>query len=231
MISGILLPHLSHDWESDRRGRVTFRLNLFLKLTTLGLFAVAAVVLAIAPILFNVVFHGKFASGSAALPGMLAATVWFSAGTIAQLYICCAERVSYVGIALAAGLAVNVTVNLLLLPTLGLTSAVLAAGAANVVTLLLVLYFAQRLGFRVELGVWILLLAVQFLYVGHWTAIIALAVLLLLAFRTGVIFNRDEKDKILEKRDGYLSKIRTYFRLPNLNDSAVETKSPGDYRP
>jgi O-antigen/teichoic acid export membrane protein len=212
MISVILLPHLSHDWESGRRKRVSFRLNLFLKLATLGLFAVATTVLAIAPILFEVAFRGKFSGGSAALPGMLAATVWFGAAAIAQQYIWCAERASLVSYALVAGLAVNAVINLLLLPVLGLTSAVLAAIAANLVMLLLILVFARLLGFRVHPGAWILLAAPASLCLGPWVAISVLAAILFVALRSEMIFIPEDKEKIAEKLERYAEMLPCYLR-------------------
>jgi polysaccharide transporter, PST family len=214
MISAILLPHISHDWESGRRKRVAFRVSLFLKLTTLGSFVLATVVLAAAPLLFNVAFRGKFADGSAVLPGMLAATVWFGAAAIAQQYIWCAERASLACYALVGGLAVNVTINLLLLPSLGLASAVIAAIAANVVMLLLILYFARMLGYRAERGVWILLAAPASLCIGPWAAIGILTVIAFAATRTELIFQREDKEKIAEKWHGYFSKLAGCLARP-----------------
>jgi O-antigen/teichoic acid export membrane protein len=226
MISGILLPHLSHDWESGRRDRVSFRLNLFMKLATVGLFAVGTVVLAAAPLLFEVAFRGKYAEGSAALPGMLVATVWFGSATIAQQYLWCAERAGTIGFALAVGLAVNVTINLLFLPTLGLTSAVLAAIAANLVTMLLVLYFAKRLGFEVHRGVWLLLAAPATLYFGTWAAIIALAAVAFVALRSEWIFNAEEKEKIAERWEAYWPKLLKYAKLPRKIMARRESRPP-----
>lgn len=214
MIAAILLPHISHDWESGRRKRVAFRVSLFLKLTTLGSFTVATVVLAAAPLLFNVAFRGKFADGSAVLPGMLAATVWFGAAAIAQQYIWCAERVAPVCYALIAGLAVNVAINLLLLPALGLTSAVIAVIAANLVMLLLILYFARVLGYRAERGVWILLAAPASFCLGPWAAIGVLAAISLAATQTELIFHREDKEKIVEKWKGYYTKLAGYITSP-----------------
>jgi polysaccharide transporter, PST family len=207
MISMILLPHLSHDWESGRRERVSFRTNLFLKLATLGSFAAATTMLAAAPLLFELAFRGKFAGGSAAMPGMLAAAIWFGAAAIAQQYIWCTERAGLVVLATSVGLAINVAINLLLLPTLGLTSAVLAAMAANVAMLLSILYFARMLGLDVRRGAWILLAAPATLCFGLWAAVVALAAVSFLALRTEVIFTPDDKAKIAEKWAGYRGKL------------------------
>ncbi|MCC6125526.1 MAG: lipopolysaccharide biosynthesis protein [Pirellulales bacterium] len=207
MISMILLPHLSYDWESGRRERVSFRTNLFLKLAMLGTFAAATAVLAAAPLLFDLAFRGKFAGGSAAMPGMLAAAVWFGAAAIAIQYIWCAERAGLAVLATGVGLAVNAAINLLLLPVLGLTSAVLAAMAANLVMLLSILQFARMLGLGVQRGAWILLAAPASLCLGPWAAVGALAAVSFLALRTDLIFNRDDKAKIAEKWGGYCGKL------------------------
>ena len=141
MLATVLLPHLSHDWESGLRDLVARRLNLFLKLLAYGLIAASAAVLFIAPWLFGVAFEGKFASGMAVLPWTLAYCVWFGAAMVAQQYLWCAERAGLAGLALAAGLALNIVLNLMLLPKMGLLSAVLAASAANLVALALILVF------------------------------------------------------------------------------------------
>ncbi len=214
MISVILLPHLSCDWESGRRERVSFRLNLFLKLAVLGLFAAATAVLAIAPLLFEVAFRGKFSGGSAALPGMLAAAVWFGAAAIVQQYLWCAERASLASYALVAGLAFNATINLLLLPVLGLTSAVLAAIAANLAMLMLILLFARLLGFQTHRGAWILLAAPASLCLGPWVAIGILAAISFIALRSEIIFTREDKEKILERGADYFEKLKRCSSFP-----------------
>ena len=112
----------------------------------------SAAVLFIAPWLFGVAFQGKFAGGLAVLPWTLAYCIWFGAAMIAQQYLWCAERAGLVGIALAAGLAVNVAVNLLLLPRLGLQGVVIAAAAANLVSLVLISILPGCWVFRPTVG-------------------------------------------------------------------------------
>ena len=200
LISVILLPHLSHDWESGRRERVSFRLNLFLKLATLGLFAAATAVLAIAPLLFDVAFRGKFAGGSAALPGMLVAAVWFGAAVIAQQYIWCAERTGLVCLALGAGLAGQSGDQSAAAPGARTDRRrYWAAIAANLVLLLLILYFARLLGFHVQRGAWILLAAPASLCLGPWIALGVLAAISFAATRSELIFIREDKEKIRGK--------------------------------
>ena len=114
LIAAVATPHLSHDWEAGRRQRVSVQMNLLLKLLAGGLTAAAVAMLAVAPLLFQVAFRGKYAGGLAVMPWTLIYCSWFGLTIVAQKYLWCAERVGLVSVALLAGLAVNVGLNLLL---------------------------------------------------------------------------------------------------------------------
>ena len=158
MIAAVATPHLACDWEAGRRGRVSAQMNLLLKVLAAALTAGAVLVLAAAPLLFQIAFRGKYAGGLAVMPWTLIYCIWFGLTIVAQKYLWCAERAGLVGLALLLGLAVNVGLNLLLLPRLGLLGAVLATAAANFVALMVVVAISRRLGFRVDLGTWVALL-------------------------------------------------------------------------
>ncbi len=179
MLAGVLLPHLSHDWESGRRDMVAARLNLFLKLLAFALTAASGAVLFIAPWMFATAFQGKFAGGLAVLPWTLTYSIWFGTAMVAQQYLWCAERGGLIGLAMAAGLAVNIALNLVLLPRLGLLGAVLAAAAANLVALVLILVFARLAGFRAHRGLWIILCAAPAVCLGPWATLCVLSAIAL----------------------------------------------------
>ena len=177
LIAAVATPHLSHDWEAGRRQRVSVQMNLLLKLLAGGLTAVAVTMLAVAPILFQVAFRGKYAGGLAVMPWTLTYCAWFGLTIVAQKYLWCAERVGLVSVALVAGLAINVGLNLLLLPRYGLLGAVLATAAANAVALTLVVAMSARLGFRVDHSTWALLALPVVCCLGPWNATLILLVL------------------------------------------------------
>jgi polysaccharide transporter, PST family len=196
MLATVLLPHLCHDWESGRRDLVARRLNLFLKLLAFSLTAASAAVLFVAPWLFGVAFQGKFAGGMAVLPWTLAYCIWFGVAMVAQQYLWCAERAGLVGLALGAGLAMNIALNLMLLPRMGLLGAVLAASAANVVALILILAFARMAGFHAHRGLWIILGAAPAICLGPWVTVGVLSVIALEAFRSENLLTSDEKQQL-----------------------------------
>ena len=91
MLGAMILPHLSHDWETGRRGEVAARLQLFVKLTGFAMVVAATCVLMAAPLLFDVAFRGKFPDGQAVLPLTLTYSIWFGLVYIVQDYLLCAD--------------------------------------------------------------------------------------------------------------------------------------------
>ena len=119
MIAAVATPHLSCDWEAGRRGRVSAQMNLLLKVLAAALTAGAVLVLAAAPLLFQVAFRGKYAGGLAVMPWTLIYCTWFGLTIVAQKYLWCAERAGWWAWPWPLGLAVNVALNLLLLAAAG----------------------------------------------------------------------------------------------------------------
>jgi O-antigen/teichoic acid export membrane protein len=203
MLSSMLLPHLTHDWEAGRLDLVSKRINFFLKLTALGTTAAAAGVLFIAPWLFGTAFQGKYADGLTVLPWTLACCTWFGAAMIVQQYLCCAERVGLVGLALAAGLIVDIVLILILLPRMGLQGVVVSVLVANLVSLAAILYFARLLGYRTDRGLWVVLGAAPVVCLGAWIALALLLLIGIASFRTDRIFSAEEKRQMLDGLQHY----------------------------
>ena len=207
MIAGALLPHLSHDWEAGRRTRVSEQLNLFLKVWSLILTAGAAAVLFIAPLLFKVGFQSKFGDGLHVLPWTLTYCTWFGLSALLQTYLWCAEKASVASLVALLGVIVNVVLNLLLLPRLGLPGAVLATAAANGVVLFLMLGLSSRHGFRVHRGTVVGLLLPLSIPLGPWIVLLTLTAVVLDAVATDHYLSREEKQEIRAGAEKYLGKF------------------------
>ena len=151
-----------------------------------------------APLLFNVALQGKYADGLAVLPWTLVYCVWCGVGMVAQAYLWCAERASWASVALLAGLAVGVVLNILWLPLMGLHGTVLATSAANLVVLVLVQWLNQRAGLRPDRGLWLLLAAPMALCLGPWVTALVLAAIAWEAVCYDRLFSREEKQRLVE---------------------------------
>jgi O-antigen/teichoic acid export membrane protein len=177
--------------------------RLFVKLTGVGLYLASVAVLWLSPLLFEDAFGGKYAVGQTILPWLLAAGVWSGLSHLLFNYLWCAERLRLSSFAMAVALTVNVTLARVLMPVWGLTGTALALAAANGAQVVLVLLLSQRLGMRVDLGVWITVALPVALATGATGASVGLVVV---AAATGsrLLLNRHERALVATKlRDGF----------------------------
>ncbi len=213
MLAVMLTPHLSHDWESGRRHQVSTRLNLFLKLLAFALSVAAVAVLFAAPLLFDVALGGKFAGGRAVLPWTLAYCSWFGMALVVQKYLWCAEKARLVSLALAIGLGLNIVLNRLLLPTMGLPGAVLATSAANFVTLALIVWLSRLKGFQTDSGTWVAMALPLTVCLGPAVACLVLIVVAWEAVRGSRLLSQQEKAQLAEGLVEYRQRFRGFWPL------------------
>jgi O-antigen/teichoic acid export membrane protein len=210
LLGSMITPHLSCDWEAGRRDQVSARLNLFLKMLASAMVAAGVLALCVAPLLFGVAFRGKFAQGEAILPWTLIYSIWFGLAAVAQNYLWCAEKARWGSLALLVGLTVNVLLNLMLLPRLGLLGAVLATSGANALVLALVCTFDRIAGFQMDRSTWVLLALPLVLCLGPGVAAGLLAIVVL----DGVVFDRlltrEEKGLLTDTVTQYAARLRNW---------------------
>jgi O-antigen/teichoic acid export membrane protein len=175
LLAGIVMPYLSHDWEAGNRERVSERLNLVLKLTSLVMLAGGVFVLWAAPLLFHVAFEGRYDEGLSVLPWTLTYCVWYSLLLVAQNYIWCAEKTKWSAVPLAIGLVVNFGLNMVLIPAAGLQGAVISTTAATGIATAVLYWINYLAGMRLEGGmIWLTVVPVA-LCGGPWWATTTLA--------------------------------------------------------
>jgi O-antigen/teichoic acid export membrane protein len=109
-------------------------------------------ILALAPLLFGSVLHGRYDIGLHVLPGTLMYCAWYCVTCLAICYLLCAESARLASVALAVGLLVNVTLNYCLAPRFALAGVVAATAIANALTLLLVCRLSTWHGMRWDAG-------------------------------------------------------------------------------
>ena len=211
LFGGMLMPHLSADWEAGKRKLVALQMNTILKIVAL-IFTLGGISIAlVAPLLFTYVFDGKYDGGLAVLPWTLTYSIWFSLTGFIFLYIYCAEKAKLGTIVFGAGLIANVSLNLILLPVWGLQGAVMATAVANVVALIIALVIAQQLGMQVQRSVWLLIVVPVLIGINLPLAIVAWSLLAWQAYRSKSIFNNEEKQQLKQGIEPYLNKV--YARL------------------
>lgn len=212
LLSGLLMPHLSHDWEAGRRKEVGQQTNLCVKLTGLGMFGFGVCVLLFSPLLFDVILQGKYSDGLTVLPWTLTGCVWYGIYSVSQNYLWCAEHARLAAAPLAVGLAVNVGLNLLLLPMWGLFGAVVATAISAAVCLAIILLLSQRHGMTLDRGTWLIVIAPLALTNGTSLAAATLGALVLASLSTNLILNSREREQLHAIYLDYLAKLKPLLR-------------------
>ncbi len=215
MLSTMIIPHLSNDWEAGRRDLVARRMQLTMKLVGLSMLGAASVIYLLAPLLFRYAFADKFVVGLSVLPWTLMYCTWFGMVTLIQIYLWCAERARLGSLALALGLAVNVALNLMLLPRLGLLGAVWATCAANGITLIIFYLLCHPQGLILDRGAWIISAAPLLLILPAPATLLGVVVLLVVICVSDQLLNRNEKQELIALAGEYARKasgFRDRFR-------------------
>jgi polysaccharide transporter, PST family len=132
------------------------------------------------------------------LPWALVYCTWFGLSLVAQNYLLCAEKARLVSVALLGGLLLNVPLNVVLLPRLGLQGAVLSTAAANALSLMLVCLFNRRLGFHLDDGCKLVLVLPMLICLGPWVALFALMAVAIDAVWSDRLLSPEERHRLGE---------------------------------
>src|SRR4029078_8298977 len=153
LLGGAVMPYLSHDWERGLRQHVSDLVNAILKITSLVMLAGGVVVLWSAPIIFHLAFSGKLDNGLAVMPWTMTYCVWYSLLLVAQNYAWCAEKARHAILPLIAGLAINVLIDLALIPTWGLLGAVVGTTVSTGIAIAVLYWINWMAGMHLQRGV------------------------------------------------------------------------------
>jgi O-antigen/teichoic acid export membrane protein len=211
LLSGLIMPHLSHDWELGHHEEVGRKLNLSVKLTGLGMHAVGVCVLLFSPFMFGVILQGRYNDGLAVLPWTLAACVISGIYVVAQNYLWCAEHPRLAALPLAIGLLINVILNLFMIPAWGLHGAVVATGIATIFCLAIILILSYKHGMKLDLGTWLICATPITLVWGVTPSTIAFAGVMALALISNLVFDSNERQHMLDFLVNGLAKAKALF--------------------
>jgi len=198
MLGGVLIPYMSEHWEKGRKKEACKQLIWALKLVSLTFTCAGIVIQLFAPFIFDTILEGRYDEGLAVLPLTLVYCIWFGLTMIAQNYLWVVEKGKWIALSIGAGLIINLVLNWLWIPSLGVNGAVIATATSNAILLALIYYFNQREGCPPGIGViycsiFPLVLLLPVVYSIALTLVIAIA-----AWQSQLIFRNNEKAEIGE---------------------------------
>ncbi len=197
MLSGVLLPYLSADWESGGRGRIGHRMRLVLISACVVMLAGSVGAMVASPLLFRWLLEGRYAVAESVVHLALLQGVWHGLFLIAEACLLCAERGRDLAVIVAAGLVVNLVGNGWLIPRWGVGGAAAATALAACFCLCCGLAKMRQLGWHPGWGTALLCcLAPLGLVGGAPAAMAVLGGVVLLAGRTEWLLTRQDRQDI-----------------------------------
>lgn len=171
MVSGVLLPYLTADWEAGRKQAVSNRLRTSLVACSAVFTFGAAVAILVTPYVFATLLENRYAAGLSLMPMAFTFCIWYSLFEIGENYLWVTEKGKWVAAVLGAGLIANIALNAILLPRMGLQGAVTATLCANGLVLLGTWLSMHLCGYRLDQTTFYITLWPACLLVGPWVAI------------------------------------------------------------
>ena len=151
-----------------------------------------------APFIFDTILQGRYDEGLAVLPMTLVYCIWFGLYTVGQDYMWVAEKGKFTALALLGGLLLNLLLNWLLIPSMGVSGAVLATTISNAFLVTVVYVFNHWLGCKSDFGIWFCALVPLILLLPVHFSIIASVLIAIAGWKTGVIFRAEEKQEVAD---------------------------------
>ena len=197
MLGGVLVPYMSAHWEQGRKDEARKQLKWALKLMCLAFTFGGIVIELFAPFIFDTILEGRYEEGLQVLPMTMVYCIWFGLTCVAQNYLWVVEKGKWIALSVGLGLSINLALNWLLIPTMGVQGAVIATATSNGLLLATIYTFNRFAGCKMEASIWycsaipLILLLPPYLALGIAVAI-ALA-----GWKSSSIFGEDEKAEIV----------------------------------
>lgn len=198
MVSGILLPYFSADWEQQAIESIRHRMRLILSMVSLGFTGIALVGLLAAPLLFDVVLAGRYPEAQAIMPMSMVQCTWSGLAMIAGSYLLCAEKGRQGSYILAIGVAANIVLNLFLIRSYGIHGAMFSTMIATSLVVLLNCWRVHREGCTLTLQTILLVLLPGILLAGSIPTMLVLTALVIVAGRTDWLLSSAERKTLDE---------------------------------
>lgn len=196
MLGGVLIPYMSAHWEQGRKEAACKQLMWALKLLCL-VFTFGGIAIRIfAPFVFDTILEGRYDEGLSVLPMTLVYCIWFGLTCVAQNYLWVAEKGKWIALSVGIGLGINLGLNWLLIPSLGVNGAVVATAISNGLLLATIYTFNRFNGCKMDFSIWYCSAIPLILLMPVYVAIVVAVVIALAGWKTQSIFDNDERVEI-----------------------------------
>jgi O-antigen/teichoic acid export membrane protein len=187
-------------WEDGDRAEVVRRINMALRATLLVLLGLALFLLGVSPKVIPLICGPAYASSASLMWIFVVYQLFYSAFYVIGIFPYISEKPRMTFVAAVAGLAANVGLNILWIPSHGTAGAALAALASMVLMVAVLLGQSLQAGFRLEWRSLVMLGLLLLPALQHRPVLlVAYLALIVLVIATPWILHPDEKQVLLDR--------------------------------
>lgn len=207
LIAKTLMPYLAQAWEKGDRVAVGLQTNLSLKLVNALTILAGLCFLPLSGFVFNTIFQGKYDGGSTVLPYVVYFYVGSGFTALIMNYFWCAHRAPWAVLALVLGVAINVSINAMLVPDMGIVGAAIGTVFGISCQVLVLWLMAIGFGLQVDRGTILIALSSGLLLLDPvWAPLWCLLVMGVLLL-PGTL-NQDDRQILHQAWQSGLSRLR-----------------------
>ncbi len=211
--NNVLGPALAAAWERHDQPLVQRTFNLALKGTTLLMLAASLVLVLLKTWVLSTLYGAEYVPGAAVIAPLLAFKCFDVMYSITGMYSGLIEKTYLPGIAIAAGLALNVGLNLALIPRFGMQGAAYAAMFSYALVNVLLYWLNRAYGLRLTRRT-VMVTVLPFALLLPTLALVAVAGVVCVAIVRGTwIFDAAEKQQLLHAGHGFVAMMARRLKL------------------
>jgi len=211
MITGnVLMPNLSRIWEDGGKDRVIFILNLAIKFTSFIILSYSLVFVLLRTEIMSFLYGNKYIDAISLIPILL--LFWLNSSLIwlIGVYPNLIEKPYIPFFAAVPGFGLNILLNYILIPLLGMKGAAIATLCSQMFVLIVLLILYRREGMILNINT-IFMCLVPFILLLNNLAIISAFILLLAGIiRSNLIMTKEEKVMVTQQIDKLFSKFKKH---------------------
>lgn len=192
-VNNVIYPHLSTTWEQGKREEALRNLDLAIRTTAVGLLILGLILVLAGDFVIGLLLGEAYTPGGKVLPYLVVFYLLSMSLWLFGVFSTLVEKTYVNAVGLVFALPVNVTLNLMLIPRMGILGAAVATMLSYFVMWLIVVAICRRLGFRARAKTLIISVAPFTLLLPAFWSGLAVSILAILSLATPLIFTADER--------------------------------------
>jgi O-antigen/teichoic acid export membrane protein len=207
-VNNVIFPHLSAAWEEGKRGEAVANLDLAIRFSAVSLVAIGFVLILLGRPIILLLLGEEYVAGAQVLPYLVVFYLFTISVWLFGVYASLVERTYVSTIGLVSALPVNIGLNLVLIPRLGIVGAGMATMLSYVLLWTVVVSICRAFGMPVRRGTILASLLPLLLLLPALAAACAIVAAIAVCLWTGWIVSEDERRRVFGELRAFAGRFK-----------------------